>query len=944
MRKKMARKLQLAKRVLAFCFALVFACSCLMPALANGVTTYENYGMPVMGGISFGGMDGGFSVGGEDGGVATQDLDGISPQIDVQIGGDLPMPMLGDDGSTTTPTTGGATRVETDAMGNKVYIWDNADEIDVSNPVATMPDADHPMDPGFAIPTNTYRFWLSEMDQFDFENITYDAMAAKMGETEYLKMFGEYKGLFHIMHVADGGWLGHNTFDDPTNADDPLNQNRYFGGWYYYDEIGLEQEFSFDEFVWATAETVTTYDIFARWFTQEELYRSWYKAIMDCSENDVDTLAEYYENYILNDGFVAWAEENLTEAELEALSVKLAKLETLDKYQQVTVDLTTEVTYELKNVDLYYVTYLTDEVENVNEILKNAVEVKTDGTGTVGELVYRTIQKVQYGWNEEYWKTTKNYNRSWLFFVKPKDGYVLIQTSSGGYSPDGKNNIYNLYKNGDTDADGNRVNQSRSYTEVHNNNSYKYADDIVKKASELGYVGVLGYSSKSNWNQQNTYTKSEYENLNIHQKFNIYAEAKKPGMEIEVTSSPNKNIKPDDEVTITAIITPKNVSPTVEGSGYSVDSVMSNLKIDEIVINGVSYTSGWSKPVTNDGGKTYTVTMNYTVQKEDCEKQTIPVSITATATYTANIPAKNTIKTTTTAKDTATTDLTIAPKGYVIYTSTVEEGCIVPESERPLEVTDQAYNPVDNTQYYKGNDVTVKDTQGTGTNANYVGTYNNKSRTYPGKTVKANGGVWTFEGWYYMKDGQKTKAENTNDKKVIMPDDTLEFFGEWSFQKTTTSVTVTKKVTGMMAQREKDFTFTVSFKDAQNRAIDTSEIKYTLKGDTTEYAFPTNGKITLKHEGSVTFTNVPVNATIVVTEDAYDGYETSWNCGVSYSGTGRVATVLIGDATTINFINHCSASPNTGVLLDTLPYLLILAVVAGGAVVLAARKRRHHDD
>ena len=47
---------------------------------------------------------------------------------------------------------------------------------------------------------------------------------------------------------------------------------------------------------------------------------------------------------------------------------------------------------------------------------------------------------------------------------------------------------------------------------------------------------------------------------------------------------------------------------------------------------------------------------------------------------------------------------------------------------------------------------------------------------------------------------------------------------------------------------------------------------------------------------------------------------------------------------------HCLYQPlhpatlTLGVLLDTLPYLVILAVVAGGVALLMLRKRRKEDD
>ena len=46
----------------------------------------------------------------------------------------------------------------------------------------------------------------------------------------------------------------------------------------------------------------------------------------------------------------------------------------------------------------------------------------------------------------------------------------------------------------------------------------------------------------------------------------------------------------------------------------------------------------------------------------------------------------------------------------------------------------------------------------------------------------------------------------------------------------------------------------------------------------------------------------------------------------------------------ITVTNHCGLLPDTGVLLDTLPYIVILAVVAGGGILLMLRKHRKEDD
>ena len=46
----------------------------------------------------------------------------------------------------------------------------------------------------------------------------------------------------------------------------------------------------------------------------------------------------------------------------------------------------------------------------------------------------------------------------------------------------------------------------------------------------------------------------------------------------------------------------------------------------------------------------------------------------------------------------------------------------------------------------------------------------------------------------------------------------------------------------------------------------------------------------------------------------------------------------------IEVINERDATIDNGVLLDTLPYILILVVVVGGGVLLFLRKRKNDDD
>ena len=108
----------------------------------------------------------------------------------------------------------------------------------------------------------------------------------------------------------------------------------------------------------------------------------------------------------------------------------------------------------------------------------------------------------------------------------------------------------------------------------------------------------------------------------------------------------------------------------------------------------------------------------------------------------------------------------------------------------------------------------------------------------------------------------------------------------------------------------------------------------------------TDGKFTLKDGASIIFKNLPSGQYKVV-EDNYSGekYETSYVVDSGTSTDGQEATVTIGtDAKQIDFTNHRTLEPDLGVLLDTLPYIVILAVVAGGVALLMLRKRRKEDD
>lgn len=181
------------------------------------------------------------------------------------------------------------------------------------------------------------------------------------------------------------------------------------------------------------------------------------------------------------------------------------------------------------------------------------------------------------------------------------------------------------------------------------------------------------------------------------------------------------------------------------------------------------------------------------------------------------------------------------------------------------------------------------------------------------------------------------------------------------YEKNTADVTISKTVTGLLGDTNKDFDFRVSIK--KNGADCTGVTA--KKGDQTVSDL-TN--FTLKHNETVTLENVPMGTVFAVVEtlNADSGYETKATGHdtpvTDASRTFYYKLVLEDgeqklmacdadgshekeqDGLAITVTNHCTHKPDTGVLLDTLPYIVILAVVAGGVALLMLRKHRKEDE
>lgn len=211
---------------------------------------------------------------------------------------------------------------------------------------------------------------------------------------------------------------------------------------------------------------------------------------------------------------------------------------------------------------------------------------------------------------------------------------------------------------------------------------------------------------------------------------------------------------------------------------------------------------------------------------------------------------------------------------------------------------------------------------------------------YPLIKPAADGTVYKFEGWYTDKNfTPESKFDFTED--TISADTT--FYAK--YVPASANLTVTKTVTGKLGDTNKAFTFTITKADGTSANITEANIETT---DNTRAVWQGNGKFTLKDGASIIFKNLPSGEYKVIEED-YSGekYDTSWQIGTDGEvyEKNSTATVTIGTTEqTVHFTNHRTLEPDLGVLLDTLPYIVILAVVAGGVALLMLRKHRKEDD
>lgn len=904
--KHTAKKLPLAKRVLALCFALIFVCSCLLPAFANGTGAeletpdtevveaadpgtepepMDLYDEPAAPDDEPAAMDDDFPVADE---PAAMD-DQVEKPVE---GGEPP---VADD----TPAKEGATKTTTDASGNTVYEYDTSGTTFPDDDAAALPDGDQmQVDAAFSIPTNIYHFWLKKMSSYDLEDIARDAETAKMTVEQYLAMYGTDKGCYHIMTAADGANLKDYQFADPTSNDDPEGNSRTFAGWYYTDDLGDEQKFVFDEFLYISEGT--TVEVYAKW-TDEEAeeaeetkkddpvaaqkakFKQWYQNLMDCtSEYTLKSLAE---EYFATEGFYTYL-GSLPDEEQEVL---WDKLEPVNQPKDDTAE------------------YETAEYEE---------ETQDDGIALLN--ITGTVKKIHIG--KKLVLTSDLSRRYYSAEHSWKSSNPSVATVESGTQ----------YQTDKATVTGVAVGTT---TIIHTVKWYYYSYGVRYddgESSDRYTVTVVDNNTQIDW--------SDTDN-------NAAVFVLKTPTSTPESNAPSQWAPDNSECKWIAKVNTYGAEWVKNGNQYNILTYPSQ------------YVTQWPDGTKNS---VWTLTENDTDTKYfkevrstifDEYKSSIEKKIKEQYPGLANVDLQ--------LKESDITKIKITPFKISRNNGTNPDkhiDCLIDITSNKVYAAKFWVMEPDATQY------TLKDT------AAYLNDYDVKKTKVTIDSTKTVGSTtYVLKGWYKENSAYAGAADDANaattelvttwDYKPSadeLADGTVNFYA-W-YEPVNTDFTVKKEVTGWFGDKTKQFTFAIS-SDAGT---------VTVKKDGVAVTDVTN--FTLSDGETVKVSGIPANTIITVTEKLDDaGYDTTAS-GFSQAQTTterifRYKFVQEGEkfvlkpvdqygnetgdevsSTTIVVQNEKKGEIDNGVLLDTLPYILILVVVVGGGVLLFLRKRKNDDD
>ena len=983
--KHTAKKLPLAKRVLALCFALIFVCSCLLPAFANGTgAELETPGTEVVEAADPGtepepmdlydepaALDDDFTVADEpealDDDFAMDDEPAaMDDQVEKPVVDDEPAamddqvekPVVDDEPAAMdnevekpveggeppvaddTPAKEGATKTTTDASGNTVYEYDTSGTTFPDDDAAALPDGDQmQVDAAFSIPTNIYHFWLKKMSSYDLADIADAAKTAEMTVEQYLAMYGTEKGCYHIMTAADGANLKDYQFANPTSNDDPEGNSRTFAGWYYTDELGDEQKFVFDEHLYVSEGT--TVEVYAKWKKPEAAKSVTLDGqtisfkVEGATTLNVETLDADTQDKLLNELVQKVDSEEYNTLYTFNISPKDEGGLELEQTSKVTIsslDLTSaadvKVFHQGADLEELKVTVTSDGdltfTTNgfspfailVADLSKANDSDSSDADDRMAELanedkaytVYSDGSNIEMPLNGTHTITGKAYYPNFYtnyhtWTIESGDDVVSFTSEKNIQNPTikGKSvgtaklkHTYYIYY----------YNQKYSYDEEFTINVTKFEDTYSGSA----YIYFLKLPTGDPMNNDTGEWAPKADKSNLEAKISTADATWTNGYTNDNSAIPNKNIVTGNGQILTDYITSwpdgstgttwtvKKNDPTTGGyftsiwneiSENYIASIKNDTGINDLTVDDITEIVLTPRKISrNNGGS-----QNYHI---DCA-----ISVVTKKVFTAKFMVKDPTK------------------------------------------GEEKWSQVDSGNYKEGEAV-IKTTA-----------------VEIGATKTVEGVRYELKGWYtedplgdinvhgpkieddeWLGRGTNGSGYLTKSTDQVREDGTVYFYAVWEPETQKPIRTITKKVEGLFGDRSKQFTIVVTGPNSFRQ------------------------EFTLAHGETGTLNDLMVQVGDVITITEYDASDYDTTAQIYYGSSGLLGangqaftdgnekTTMITitddmidlDEINITVINEKDAPVDNGVLLDTLPYILILVVVVGGGVLLFLRKRKNDDD
>lgn len=197
---------------------------------------------------------------------------------------------------------------------------------------------------------------------------------------------------------------------------------------------------------------------------------------------------------------------------------------------------------------------------------------------------------------------------------------------------------------------------------------------------------------------------------------------------------------------------------------------------------------------------------------------------------------------------------------------------------------------------------------------------------------------YEFLGWSENPKATETdKLYKAGDQIIVDETDAAAkniLYAIW--KQSTVKLTVTKTVTGNFGDKSKAFEFSMQVDGGNSFELIVNGTAL-AKGSQSDYTF------SLKDGENIVIEGMPVGKKIVLAETNAEQYTVSFNDTVE-TNRNYVNEKGLKENTTINVTNYRNVPPDTGVFVDSLPYILIIACVAGAAALFLIRRRKKRED